>query len=94
MPFSIEVHFSAKFAASFGIFTGHIIHILSRASVDLLLVVDFFYSSNELEPLPGVGDGGAEEALAAGGGEGITERSEHEEKEKDYDAEEECGYDV
>lgn len=94
MPFSIEVHFSAKFAASFGIFTGHIIHILSRASVDLLLVVDFFYSSNELEPLPGVGDGGAEEALAAGGGEGITERSEHEEKEEDYDAEEECGYDV
>lgn len=94
MPFSIEVHFSAKFAASFGIFTWHIIHILSRASVDLLLVVDFFYSSNELEPLPGVGDGGAEEALAAGGGEGITERSEHEEKEEDYDAEEECGYDV
>ena len=94
MSFSIEVHFPAKFTASLGIFTGHIIHILGRACVDLLLAVNLFNGGNELEPLAGVGHGGAEETLAAGGGEGVTERSEYEEKEQDYDAKEECCYNV
>lgn len=92
MPLSIKIHLPTQLTISLGIFTRHVINVLSRAGIDHLGAArGLLQGDNELLPLAGIGSGSSEQGLATGRGEGIAERGEDEEEEEDYDGEEEGG---
>lgn len=92
VSFSVVIHFSTQLTVQPRILTWHVVHSVSGTSLDgsLLPSLD---NGDEAVALPWIG-GRQKKGLAAGSRKRITKWSKNEEEEKEYEAEEERGYEV
>lgn len=92
MPLSIKIHVSTELTVQPRILTRHVINSIGRARLDGLLEARL-HKLNQAVALPRIRRG-AEEGLAARGGEGVAERSENEEEEEEDGSEEGGGDEI